>query len=232
MSVNDLSRDHATHDELLVVAFASGDLEARDAGRAERLVVGCTACAALDADIRALRAATAGIARHHAPRRNRDFRIPPHEAVRVRPASPWRRAISALAAPRAALLAPLGGAVAALGLVGILVLGGGLSGLAGSASSDGAAPALQAASEGLKSGTAAGAPSDVTAVVSPAADGAAAASGGAAPAAVGTFATGEGSTPLPAEPSFDPGVLLSFGLLALGALLVVARLLARALHRR
>jgi hypothetical protein len=117
MSVNDLPLDHAMHDELVIAGLAADDLDGSAAEAARRLVRSCPACGRLHEDLRALAAATAALP---APRRKRDFRLTEADAVRLRPAG-WRGLLGALAGPRFAFVQPLGGALAALGLAGLLV---------------------------------------------------------------------------------------------------------------
>lgn len=119
MGVSQHPIPHADHDELLVVALASGDLTGDDAVRATGLVDSCTACASLLADVTAIRAATAALP---PPRRRRDFRLTDADAARLRPAG-WRRFLVPLAGPRFAFTRPLAGALATLGVAGLLVAG-------------------------------------------------------------------------------------------------------------
>ena len=57
MGVNDLPRGtdaHFEHDELLLVAYASNDLDGSDVARAAELVASCRECELLVADVRAM----------------------------------------------------------------------------------------------------------------------------------------------------------------------------------
>lgn len=136
MAVNEIPRDHAGHDELLVVAYASDDLVGGDAERAAVLVASCSECGRIAADVRALRTNVAGLP---APRRTRDFRLTEEDAARLRPRG-WRGLVAILAGPRLSLAAPVGTAIATLGIVGLLVAVAPSSFMAGAAS----APALSA----------------------------------------------------------------------------------------
>ena len=121
--------DHQTdHDPLLIAAFAAGDAEGADLERAQALVAACDDCAALHHDLRAIAAALPAVP---APARSRDFRLSREQADALRP-SGWRRLLAPLAGPRFAFAGPLGGSLAALGLVGILVAGAASSPIAGS----------------------------------------------------------------------------------------------------
>lgn len=129
---------HAAHDLELVARAATGDLAATEVRVARDRLATCPDCAALADDLRAIVAATRDLPRaadraaagRVAPR---DFRIGPADAARLRRprlaelARPgrWFRGV-----PRA-----FGGALATLGLVGLLVTAGwpALGGLAGAA---------------------------------------------------------------------------------------------------
>jgi hypothetical protein len=114
--------DHATHDAVLVATYAAGDAEGAELEAATALVAACAACAVLHRDLRAIAAAMPEVP---APARSRDFRLTPGQAASLRPAG-WRRVLAPFAGPRFAFAAPLGSALAALGIVGILVAGTGL----------------------------------------------------------------------------------------------------------
>jgi len=110
--------DHSAHDELLLAAVASGDdLPAAQLAAADALVRDCPDCAALVADLRALRFATAELP---APARRRDFRLTDADAARLRPAG-WRWLVAAFASARLAFTAPLGAGLVAIGIVAGLV---------------------------------------------------------------------------------------------------------------
>ena len=120
---------HTTHDLALVAAFAADDAAGADRELASTLVRDCAACASLAHDLRTLARATAALP---APRRTRDFTLTAEQAARLRP-SGWRRLLGAFSGPRFSFAAPLGGSIATLGLVALLVtalpgsLGGGLA---------------------------------------------------------------------------------------------------------
>lgn len=110
--------DHFAHDALLLAALTSGDaLEAADRARADAQVRDCAACAALLADLVAIRAATVELP---APRRRRDFRLTEADAARLRPAG-WRRVLVAFGSPRARLAGPASLGLATLGIAGLLL---------------------------------------------------------------------------------------------------------------
>jgi hypothetical protein len=135
---------HALHDEEIVVAFATGSLDAADdaaeIGRARSLIERCTACRDLHRDIAAigdvLRLDAQGTIA--APR---DFRLTVEDARRLGgPVS----ASGFLAAFRRAMVSfarPVGASMATLGVVGLLVGSIGLGGGAASAPSATGAPA-------------------------------------------------------------------------------------------
>ncbi|MFM2105449.1 MAG: hypothetical protein RL338_481 [Chloroflexota bacterium] len=235
MSVTARPADHAAHDEIRVVAFACGDLADRDADAVAALVERCPECARLASDVAAIRAEIAGLP---APTRSRDFRLRPADLAAAR--GP-RGLLGRLAAPRLAFAAPLGSALAALGLAGLLlgtpILGTG----------DGAAP-LGAAPATAPEAAAPYAESAPVASMSAPADG----SGGATDVAGGApddpaatkvanaaDAAGPADRPLvldvPASPAATgPGSLavLSVALLAGGLVLLVLRLVAVRLAAR
>ncbi len=109
--------EHEAHDPVLVASLLDPDLPAELRVRAEAQLVACQACAELLADLRAIAAATAALP---VPPRGRDFRLSAEDAERLRPRG-FRRLVAALAAPRLALLRPLGAALATLGLAGLLL---------------------------------------------------------------------------------------------------------------
>ena len=139
---------HARHDRELVAAYAAHDLQGRDLARAEALVTACAACASLAADLRMIAAVTREDAAFiaHAPR---DFRLSHETAARARRRSVGD-ALAAWGRTVAEVRRPLGAAVAALGLAGILAfglplapfLGLGTAGSAGSAARDVGNPVL------------------------------------------------------------------------------------------
>jgi hypothetical protein len=107
----------ADHDESLVAGLAAGDLDPREAAVARALVEECPACAALEADLAAIMAATAALP---PPRRTRDFRLTEADAARLRPTG-WRRLLEPFARPRTAFTRPLAGGLVALGLAGLVL---------------------------------------------------------------------------------------------------------------
>ena len=124
---------HDTHDLELVAAHAAGDAQGPALDQATALVAGCTECAALHHDLRAIAAAMPELP---APVRPRDFRLTPEQAASLRP-SGIRGFLAAFSGPRFAFATPLGTGLAALGIVGVLVASGGFV----SGGTAGAAPA-------------------------------------------------------------------------------------------
>jgi len=114
------ARLHATHDPELVAAYAAGDASGSDLVAAEGLVAGCTECAALHRDLRAIMTA---LPRLPMPARTRDFRLTQAQADAIGP-SRLRRLLAPLAGARFAFAGPAGAGLAALGLAGILLSGG------------------------------------------------------------------------------------------------------------
>jgi hypothetical protein len=110
---------HASHDPLLVAAFAAGDATGDRLAEATALVATCEACAALHHDLRAIAAALPVAAPGPRPR---DFRLSAEQAAALQPTR-WRRLLALLAGPRFAFAGPLGAGLATLGLAGILVIG-------------------------------------------------------------------------------------------------------------
>jgi hypothetical protein len=118
---------HASHDLMLVAAFAAGDVEAPDLARADALMAGCGECATLAADLRAISRATSEMP---PPARPRDFFVSATDAERLRPHG-LRRLAAAIAGPRIRLARPLAGGLMMIGFAGLLVAS--LPGLGGSA---------------------------------------------------------------------------------------------------
>jgi hypothetical protein len=135
---------HDGHDLELVARAAAGDIDAREVEAARLAIAGCGACAALEADLRAIAAATRDLG---APgeatsiRAPRDFRLSAEDAARLR-----QHGVLGLARPSAWVggrARGLGGALATLGLVGLLVSTG-LPGFSGGAASPSAGQELGA----------------------------------------------------------------------------------------
>lgn len=106
--------DHAQHDALLVAQLAAGDaLEAGQQAQAAWLVANCGACAQLAADLRAVSGA---VAWEPVPRRHRDLRISPEQAVRAR-GGVLDRFVRRLAMPQSSTLRPAAAGVMSLGLL-------------------------------------------------------------------------------------------------------------------
>lgn len=111
------TRDHASHDTLLVASLADRTVADRERAVAETLVATCSLCATLHSDLVALTAATRSLP---TPTRIRDYRLTPDDAVRLRP-SGWRRLIAAFGSPRDVFSRPLAVGLTTLGLAGLLV---------------------------------------------------------------------------------------------------------------
>jgi hypothetical protein len=114
--IGPLAVAHPTHDLLLVAAWASDDLDGAARAAATELVDGCSACAALASDLRALAIATRSLP---PARRPRDFGLSPADAERLRPHG-LRRFLAALAAPRS-FSRPLAASLTTLGVAGLLL---------------------------------------------------------------------------------------------------------------
>jgi hypothetical protein len=140
--VNEL---HEQHDQILVVALASGDFASADPDRtnAQALVDSCADCARLHDDVLTIARATKALP---PAVRTRDFRLSPEQAATLRP-SAWRRLVAGLAAPGSVFSRPLGLGLATLGIAGLLLgtLPSVSLGLGGAASAT-AAPMPEAAS--------------------------------------------------------------------------------------
>lgn len=109
----------------LIVALDAGDLAGAERARAELLPTACAGCAALLADLGAIRGAMTALP---VPARRRDYRLSPEDAARLRP-SAWRRLLHWLAAPGSSVR-PLATGLATLGVAGLLLTAG-LPGLGG-----------------------------------------------------------------------------------------------------
>ncbi|HYM83103.1 MAG TPA: hypothetical protein VEY67_02990, partial [Candidatus Dormibacteraeota bacterium] len=137
MTPEDPTHRHAGHDELLVAAYAAGDLSGEQQAKAEALVASCADCRALVADLRSLVAALRSLP---SPARPRDFRITERQAAALR-----QRGLGRFVAGRRSwtgFARPRGTALATFGVAGLLLTAsiGGL-GLPGTAAS---APAIGA----------------------------------------------------------------------------------------
>ena len=108
---------HASHDATLVAALADHSLAPADRAAAEALVAGCSACAAIHADILALQAATRSMP---LPARTRDYILNPTDATRLQPGG-WRRFVAAFGSSRDLLSRPLAAGLTTLGLAGLLL---------------------------------------------------------------------------------------------------------------
>ena len=221
--------DHQTdHDPLLIAAFAAGDAEGADLERARDLVAACDDCAALHRDLRSIATAMPALP---APARSRDFRLTPEQAASLQPAG-WRRLLAPLAGPRFAFAAPLGGSLAALGIVGVLVASGGFAsgGTAGARDVGAAvtAPEVAPAPSAAAMYAASAAPAaEVPAPSSEALTGVSQKSTPADPAAGTGPADSTAVTADASTAASSPLGVLSLVIVFIGAALVGARLVAR-----
>ena len=153
-----LTHRSGDHDETLIARLAAGDLTEAEAGRARALVAACPACAQVEADIRSIIAATAGLP---TPHRTRDFRLTDADAARLRRTG-WRRLLGRFGEPRLAFTRPLATGLVALGIAGLVFasapsflqaggastaaqapVAGGLSGLPASSNADSSATGIE-----------------------------------------------------------------------------------------
>jgi hypothetical protein len=170
LEMND-TRNHPTHDTLLVASLADRTLSSADRERAEALVARCDGCARLHTDLVAIRAATQAMP---TPVRPHDYQLTSADAARLRP-SGWRRWIATIGSGREAVTRPLAIGLTTLGLAGLLAatVPSMLTGMPGLGGSSAAASAPAAAADGART-------QDTTAL-GPAAAPSAAASAAAAP---------------------------------------------------
>ena len=108
---------HAGHDTMLVASLADHSLAATERTAAEALVASCDGCAALHADLLALRDATRAMP---TPPRPRDFMLTNADAARLRPGG-WRRIVAAFGTSRDVFSRPLAAGLTTLGLAGLLL---------------------------------------------------------------------------------------------------------------
>ena len=111
------SAAHATHDTLLVASLADHSLALAERSAAQALVASCDSCAAIHADLTALRDATRMLP---TPSRPRDYTLTAADAARLRPAG-WRRLVAAFGTTRDAFSRPLAVGLTTLGIAGLLV---------------------------------------------------------------------------------------------------------------
>jgi hypothetical protein len=112
-----LAHTRPDHDETLIARLAAADLDDRETAEAHALVTACPACAQLQADLRAIMVATAGLP---APRRTRDFRLTDADAARLRRTG-WRRLVGRFGDPRLAFTRPLATGLVTLGIAGLVL---------------------------------------------------------------------------------------------------------------
>jgi hypothetical protein len=231
--------DHAGHDRQLVVALACGDLPDEDVADARALIARCRRCAALVDEIERISAAT----RQDlvAPARPRDFGLTTDDAERLRGGA-LSRLLRRLGGPRLQVLQPLAGAAMAIGIV-LLATTAILPSFSFFAASGAAPAALTTIGSAIgdeqardASGDAAGGADGAGAPeIAPGAEPAPSAS--AAPAIespdIAAYAETDASTKVnltdlaTTSPTSDPVPLMGLGLLVVGALLLLVRIVAR-----
>lgn len=108
---------HPTHDTLLVASLADHSLAQAERSAAQALVASCDRCAAIHADLTALRDATRALP---TPARTRDYTLSAADVARLRPAG-WRRFVAAFGTTRDAFSRPLAVGLTTLGIAGLLV---------------------------------------------------------------------------------------------------------------
>lgn len=111
------TRDHASHDTLIVASLADRSVADRERAAAEALVATCSLCATLHLDLVALSAATRSLP---TPTRTRDYLLTTADAVRLRPRG-WRKLVAVFGSPRDAFSRPLAVGLTTLGIAGLLV---------------------------------------------------------------------------------------------------------------
>ncbi len=109
--------DHATHDPVLVAALADRELAGTERDLARAQVEGCSACASLHAELRALARAIRELPPIARPR---DFRLRPEDVQRLRP-NLLRRMVGAFGTARDGVSRPLAVGLTTLGLVAMVV---------------------------------------------------------------------------------------------------------------
>ena len=238
---------HPDHDLELIAAYAAGDATGPELEHASALIASCGDCAALHHDLRSIAAAMPELP---APARTRDFRLTPEQAAELRPKG-LRGLLATLSGPRFSFATPVGTALAALGIVGVLVASGGLPVGSGSTAAPQpetaaleASPAAASAAPEAHGAYAAGAQPAESAAASAGSDTsgevAAAPSDVALKAATGPAATPDADVDdvaigaqAPTTGSMTPSPWLGIAILFVfvGAALVAARLVARRLAR-
>lgn len=121
---------HALHDEELIAAFATGDVEAgADTDRAQALIDRCTICRDLHHDLVDIGAALRAAAASPAPA-PRDFRLSVEDARRLGGRPSPRGFLAGLRGSIAQFGRPVGATLATFGIVGLLVGSASLGGFA------------------------------------------------------------------------------------------------------
>jgi hypothetical protein len=125
-----LGSPHADHDLSLIASAIDRDADRDLLAAADAQVAGCSDCADLLADLRAISAGLRELPKAVAV--SRDFTISAEQARRLRRGAIWRRWLRPFASPGAPSLRPLATVLATLGLAGLLLTSG-LPGFIGSA---------------------------------------------------------------------------------------------------
>jgi hypothetical protein len=115
--VNDTAT-HGSHDELLIAAFAAGDLTGPQRDRARGLIESCGSCRSIHADLVVLSRVTRE-APPAVPPRSIDFRLSDEDARRL--SRPWQWLAGWLAGPRGRVTQPVAAGLATLGVAAILL---------------------------------------------------------------------------------------------------------------
>jgi len=106
---------HDAHDAILIARLFGGDVTDVEREHATSLVAGCSECASLFADLGAIAATTRALP---TPPRPRDFTLTEADVARLSRRAGWRGRFV-----RPGLRTAFGGAMAALGLAGVLLTG-------------------------------------------------------------------------------------------------------------
>jgi hypothetical protein len=230
-SPNHMPDDHAGHDRQLVVAFACGDLPAAEVTDARALIGRCRKCAALVDELSIV--STAVRRDLIAPPRPRDFRLTTEDADRLR-GSAVTRLLRRLGSPSLKVLQPLAGAAMAIGIVLVLTTSvlPSFSGAAGAAPMQSIVGAAAGDDSARNAAEGEGVGGAELAPVSPAAAPAASAQAGASQDIAGyteTDTSTEANVMELAAPvaPVDPVAPIGLGLVVLGAVVLLARALAR-----
>jgi anti-sigma factor RsiW len=117
MTATTTSAQHAAHDTILVASLVDQSLPDAERVKAETQIAACGRCAALYADLDALRVATRSMP---TPARSRDYTLTPEVAAGLHPRG-WRRWVAAIGSSRDVVSRPLAVGLTTLGLAGLLI---------------------------------------------------------------------------------------------------------------